>query len=205
MHRLKFFAVIVALTLNGTAQGQSAGESTSRLNAYECGNLPDPLRISVQVLDNADRFLKYKDHFEKELRSAGAEIAANAPVVVTLDVRTVRESQRNSTGPLFELRAGQENDNIGQDGKVFFRGSVWSNRSDSVLGGPKRQSRQLSLNRLEVTANINRRTDGRCLWQGEVRHDLSGEESDAATLLILDVLARNMGKTIRNRALTIDP
>ena len=205
MRSLKPLAVIVALTINGGALGQSADVPTSRMNAYECETLPKPLRLSVQVLDNAARFLKFKDHFEKELRAAGAEIAANAPFVLTLDIRTVREFQGKSAGPLFELRAGQENSEIGRDGTVFFRGSVWSNRSDSIIGGPKRQSGQLSLNQLQVTANINRRNDGRCLWQGEVLHNLGGEDADKATLRIMTILAGTLGKTIRNRPLNIDP
>lgn len=205
MPRLTNFAVIVLLTINGGALGQSADPPTSRLNAYECGTLPKPLRLSVQLLDNADRFLKFRDFFEKELRAAGAAITANAPIVITLDVRTVREFQRSSPGPLLELRAGQENTDIGKEGTVFFRGNVWSNTSSSVLGGPKRQSGQLSLNQLQVTANVNRRTDGRCLWKGEVFHNLSGENADNATLRILTLLAGNLGKTVRNRTMTIYP
>ncbi len=205
MHRLPVVAIILALTIHGEALGQSADPPTSRLNTYECESLPRPLRLSVQLLDDADRFLKFKDHFENELRAAGAEITTNAPAVLTLDVRTVREYQGESAGPLFELRAGQENTNIGQDGTVFFRGNVWSNRSNSVLGGPKRQSGQRSLNQLQVTVNINRNTDGRCLWQGEVLHNLDGENADIITLRTLTILAGNLGKTVRNRALTIYP
>ncbi len=205
MHRLKSFAVIVMLTINCGALGQSADVPTSRLNAYECETLPKPMRMSVRVLDNAERFLKFKGHFEKELREGGAEIAAGAPVVLTLDIRTVREFQGKSPGALFELRAGQENTDIGRDGTIFFRGNVWSNRSNSLLGGPKRQFGQTSLNQLQVTANLNRRTDGRCLWQGEVLHNLNGENADNATLRIITILAGNLGKTVRNRALNIYP
>ncbi len=199
MHGLKSFAIIIMLTINGGALGQSGDVPTSRLNAYECDSLPKPLRMSVQVLDNAARFIKFKGHLEKEMRAGGTEIAADAPVVLTLDIRTVREFQGETAGTLFELRAGQENTNIGQDGTVFFRGTVWSNRSHSVLGGPKRQSGQTSLNQLQVTANLNRRADGRCLWQGEVLHKLNGENADDATLRIITILAGNLGKTVRNR------
>lgn len=205
MPRLPFVVLILALTINGGAVGQSPDGPTSRLNTYECEALPRPLRLSVQLLDNADRFLKFKDHFEKELRAAGAEITTNAPAILTFDVRTIREFQGESAGPLFQLRAGQENTNIGQDGTVFFRGNVWSNRSNSVLGGPKRQTGQNSLNQLQVTVNINRGTDGRCLWQGEVLHNLDGENADIITLRTLTILAGNLGKTVRNKALTIYP
>jgi hypothetical protein len=206
MHRLKSFAVIVVLTVNGGALGQSADAPTSRLNAYECETLPKPLRLTVQVLDNAERFLKIKDQFEKALRTGGTAIAADAPAVLTLDIRTVREFREKSAGPLLELRAGQEKtEDIGREGTVFFRGSVWSNRGDSVLGGPKRRSGQLSLNQLQVTASLNRRNDGRCLWQGEILHNLAGDNADNITLQIMTILADTVGKTVRNKGLNIYP
>ena len=205
MQRLKYFVIILALTINGGALGQSADLPNSRMNAYECGSLPEPLSLSVQVLDNAERFLKFKGQFEKELRAAGAKIAANAPAIVTLDVRTVREFQGNRAGPLVELRAGQENSNIGQDGTVFFRGNVWSSKNSSVLGGPKRVSGRNSLNQLQVTANINRRNDGRCLWQGAILHNLDGDNADRVTFRIMNILATSLGTTVRNKALNIYP
>ena len=205
MPDLKFLVIILALTINGEALGQSADVPTSRINAYECGSLPKPPSLSVQVLDNAERFLKFKSLFEKELRAAGATIATDAPAIVTLDVQTVREFQENRAGPIAELRAGQENTNIGQDGTVFFRGNVWSSKNSSVLGGPKRLTGKNALNQLQVTANINRRNDGRCLWQGEVLHNLDGNNADRVTVRILQILATSLGTTIRNKTLNIYP
>jgi hypothetical protein len=205
MLRLKYAVVIFALTINGGALAQSADAPNSRLNAYECEALPKPLQVYVQVLDDADRFLKFKDHFEKALRSVGAEIAPKAPIVVTLDVRTVREFQAQSKDTFLQLRAGQENVDIGREGKVFFRGNVWSSKDSSVLGGPKRRVESHLLNQLQVTANVNRRANGHCVWQGEVRHDLSGEDDDNATFRVITILANNLGKTVRNKALVVFP
>jgi len=107
---------------------------------------------------------------------------------------------------LFEKRSAQDTSNVAQESTVFMRGNVWSNRDRSILGGPIEQPEKFSLNQLQVSASINRRTDGRCLWQGEVLHDLHGDEDpDAATLKIIPVLARALGKTIRNRPLKIYP
>ena len=203
MHYVKSFAVIAVLTINGGALGQSADPPTSRLNAYECETLPKPLRLSVQVLDNAERFLKFKGQFEKELRAGGAEIATDARVVLTLDVRTIREFRDKSASTLFDLRIGKKNTNFGNVDSL--RGNIWSNRRSSLLGGPKRQSGQPALNQLQVTANLDRRSDGRCLWQGEVLHNLNGENADNATLQIITILAGNLGKTVRNKALNIYP
>jgi hypothetical protein len=56
-----------------------------------------------------------------------------------------------------------------------------------------------------VTANVNRRANGHCVWQGEVRHDLSGEDDDNATFRVITILANNLGKTVRNKALVVFP
>lgn len=205
MYCLRTVAIIVLLTISGNAVGQSTDEPTSRLNAYQCGDLPKSLQVTVQVLDDTDRFLKFKSHFEKELRATGVKIGAKAPVVVTLDVKTFREFQGNDGGALIELRAGQENTDIGKDGTVRFRSNIWSNRSSSVLGGPKQSSRTRSLAQVRVTANVSRQADGNCLWQGEVLHNLGNMNEDKATEQIITILSENLGKTIRNKALAIFP
>ena len=174
--RAKSIIAATILITSGMAFAQSADAPNSRLNAYECGTLPQPLSLSVQVLDNADRFLKFKAHFEKQLRARGATVADNAPVQVTLDVRTVREFGGSSASGLIQLRIGQENEELGRDGTVYFRGNVWSNRSTSVLGGPKQRSSGSTLNQLQVSASINRRDNGRCVWQGELLHRSTTEK-----------------------------
>ena len=206
MHRFAALAILLVLCAPSFVAAPAAGgAATRRLPAITCGVLPSPVKVDVQVLDNDERHLKFRDRFIAALRANGGDAVNGADAILTLEVRTEREFQRRAGGELIELRAGQENTNIGGEGTVFFRGNIWSSTSDSVLGGRKRDRRHLSLNRLQVTATVNSRKTGRCLWQGEVINDLEREDADPATARILPILAQSVGKAVRNQAIDIDP
>ncbi len=205
MYRIAVFAFLLTLGAALPVVAQEAGEPVaSRMNAFACGTLPSPLKVDVQVLDNAASYLRFQERFVEALRAAGGDSVDGAAIILTLDVQTEREFQRREGGELMELRAGQENTDIGQEGDVFFRGNIWSSTSDSVLGGRKRDLGRLALNQLRVSATANRRDDGRCLWQGEVLHHLNGEDADVAAIRIMPILAEAMGKTVRNRPVDLD-
>lgn len=202
----KFAGFVVAFVLLGAQPGQAqqaANTADSRLNAFACEGLPKPLRLAVEVMDNTEQYLRLRDSFVARLRGAGVEVAENAAIILTLDIRNMVEFEQRGGGELFELRAGQEDEDIGRDGDLFMRGNVWSNRSDSVLGSRKRDPGQLSRDQLQVSASVNRRSDGRCLWQGEVRHSLDGEDPAGAAERIMPILADALGETVRDRPLAI--
>jgi len=206
MRHLNFVLVITLLTTVVGAHGQSADVPPSRINAFACGTLPSPLQLDVQVLDNSDRIVAFRDQFKNELRARGVVVSGTAPTIIILDFRTVREFQGKPRDPVFERRSDQNISGVGQDGAVSLQGNVWSNKEGSLFGGPKGESDTFSLNQLQVSASINSRTGGHCLWQGEVLHDLRGDENpDNLTRKIIPVLARSLGKTIRNRALNLNP
>jgi hypothetical protein len=187
----------------GAAQETDRETADGRLNAFACETLPSPLRLSVEVMDNTEQFLRLRDSFVERLKGAGVQVADGTPLVLMLDVRKLVEFEQQSGGQLFELRAGQEDEDIGRDGELFMRGNVWSNRSDSVLGGRKRDPGQLATDQVEVSASINSRSDGRCLWRGEVRHELNGDDTLDAAQRIVPFLAGALGQTVRDRPLEI--
>lgn len=198
--------ILVGLQPGHAQQNRPAADGGgARLNAFACEALPRPLRLDVQVMDNDERYLRYRDRFIARLKRDGIEVAENAALLLTLDVRKVVEFERREGGELFELRAGQENEDIGREGDLFMRGNVWSNRSDSVLGGRKRDPGQLSVDQLRATASVNRRDDGRCLWRGELRYNLDGKDPDEVARRLMPILAGALGKTVRNRPVSIAP
>jgi hypothetical protein len=204
MRHLKYLLLLALLSMAAGVQAQSPDTPASRINAISCEILPKPLAIDVLVLDNAKTFVKFKSLFEKELRAKGVELSNTAALIATLDIRTVRELPSDPKDPTFQRRFGREDPGIFQDSTQFRRGNVWSNKSGSLLGGPKGELQKFSLNQLHVSVSINRRKGGFCLWQGEVLHDLHGDEDpNAITLKIIPVLARALGKTIRNKPMNI--
>jgi hypothetical protein len=204
MNRFAAAALAIACFFAPPAAAENDEPVRTRLNTLACEDLPVPLKLDVEIMDNAERFLRFKDRFVGKLRAGGAEVVRGAPLTLMLDVQILREFDQAEGGELLEFRAGQESgEDIGREGNIFLRGNVWSNRSDSVLGGRKRDPGTLALNRLHVTATINSRVDGRCLWQGEVRHDLEDGDPDDAAEKIMPFLAAAVGKTVRNRPIDI--
>jgi len=178
------------------AMAQSGNGGPSRLDAYACEKLPASLRIDVQILDNAARYLRLRDKFIARINKDGIEVVAGAPLVLMLDIKTVREFEEEDKRHIGELR-------VGGSGGVSLRGNIWSNTDDSVLGGRKKSADRTTVDRLQVTANLNRRDDGRCMWRGEILHDLQGGDPDHAAFQIMPILAGAIGQSIRNKPVII--
>lgn len=191
MNRFALF-IAVALLAAPAAVAQSDNGDAGRLNTYACEKLPSPLKLDVQIFDNAPRYLRLKENFTARLNKRGIVMAADAPLVLTLDVGTEREFQPTDKRGIGELR-------VGSGGGVSLRGKIWSNTDDSVLGGRKKSSQRRAVDRLRVTASLNRRDDGRCVWQGEILYALGGGDPDQAAFRFMPPLADAIGQSIRNK------
>jgi hypothetical protein len=195
MNRFALF-IVVALLAAPAAMAQSENVDTGRLDAYACEELPSPLKLDVQIFDNAPRYLRLKEKFTARLNKRGIVMTADAPLVLTLDVRTEREFQPTEERGIGELR-------VGSGGGVSLRGKIWSNTNDSVLGGRKKSSQRRAVDQLRVTANLNRRDDGRCVWRGEILHALGGGDPDQAAFRFMPPLADAIGQSIRNKSVVM--
>ncbi len=182
-----------------------------RLNAIVCGEMPATVVLDLVLLDNADANLPVKDSFVATLRRRGVRIAPGAAMVLTLGVETVREAATVKPPDLVEVRIGQGNEDsartqpgdnsIGEQGMTKIRANIWSNRRDSVLGGRRRVVEGQVIDQVKLSASLNRRDDGRCLWQGDAIQELNGADAARAARLLAPFLAGALGKTVRNRPL----
>jgi hypothetical protein len=195
MHRiaLVFFVALLAAQL---AMAQSGDRITGRLDAHICEKLPSPLKIDVQILDNAPRYVRLRDKFIARMNEDGIEMVTGAPYVLMLYIKTVRDFQQSDKSYIGELR-------IGKGGDVSVRGKIWSNSDDSVLGGRKKSSGRRTVNQLQVTADLNRRDDGRCVWQGKILHELRSGDPDNAAYHLMPILAGAIGRSIQNKPVNI--
>ena len=182
---------MLAATLSAPqAAAQTEENNTARLEAHVCEKLSSPASIDVQLSDDAPQFQRLRDRFTARMKKDGIEIAAGAPLVLFLHIQTFRDFTRSDQGGMGELR-------VGAGGAVSVRSKMWSSSDDSVFGGRKRTGGQLSTDRLHITADLNRRDDGRCIWQGRLIHDLQGGDPDRAAEQFLPVLAGAIGKPVR--------
>jgi hypothetical protein len=190
--------LLAALMAPPQAAAQSEATNVARLDGHVCEQLPSSPRIDVQISDDAPRFLRLRDRFIARMKKDAIEIAAGAPLVLFLDVQTVREIQEQRKGSMGQV-------NIGKGGGVSVRSNIWSNTDDSLIGGRKKTANRLSSDRLRITAALNGRDDGRCIWQGRLVHDLRGGDPDRAAERFLPVLAGAIGQSVQARQVEATP
>lgn len=206
------FLILVLVLLGTPAAAQLPPlEPEGRVNAFLCGEVPAKAAIDVVLLDNADANLAVKDSFVATLRRQGVRIVPGAALVLTLDIRTVREGQSVKPPDLVDVRVGQPNEDsarpgpndpgVRDQGLAGVRANIWSNRRDSVLGGRRQVVEGRRVDQVSVNASLNRRVDGRCLWQGDAVQELGGGDAAEAAQSLAPYLARAFGKTVRDRPL----
>lgn len=194
MYGTALFFLVALVSLPAIAQSEDG--YTGRLDAYVYEELRSPLKIDVLILDNSPRYLQLRDRFSARMKENGIEVAADAPLVLILDINTVFENQQTGERHIGELR-------IGKGGGVTLRGNIWSNTEDSVLGGRKRSSYRPTTQHLQMTANLSRRDDGRSIWQGIIIYELRGGDPDRAAHRFMPILADAIGQPIQNKLVSI--
>jgi len=181
-----------------------------RVNAILCGELPATVELDVVLLDNADENLPVRDSFVAGLARRGVRVAPGAALVLTLGIETLREAARVKPPDLVDVRVGQANRDaarrrgdtgVGDQGTANVRANIWSNRSDSVLGGRRHVVEGQMVDQVKLSASLNRRDDGRCLWQGDAVQDLNGADAARAARTLAPYLAGAFGKSVPNRPL----
>lgn len=206
MRQSIFALLLIASTATMDAHAQTPTPAKSRINAFACETLPDPLQIDVQVLDDSKQNLTYAGQFANALQARGITVARTAPTTAILEVKTVREFQAAPKGTLFDKRSDPASTGISGESDISVPGNIWSNRASSIFGGPKGPSDKLAVNQLRLSVTLNRRADGHCLWQGEALHELHGDDNpDAVAEKLIPALVRSLGQTVRNKTLTVFP
>ena len=82
--------------------------------------------------------------------------------------------------------------------------NLWSNRKDSVIGGRKDTVLSRGLNELHVAIEIHDKSNGQCMWQGQAKLDLDGQDEFSTTRRIIPLLVAVLGKTVRAEPLKLD-
>lgn len=174
------------------------------LTAFACGTLPAPLRLHVDVLDNSDQNLRLRDLLVQRLQAKGADISTDATQVLSLEVGVSRQATRLKPGDLIDVRVGRDEPDLGQEGFARLHMNVWSSARDSLLTGRQGRVEEEGFDILRLRASINSRTDGRCLWQGEIVHDLDGSDAYQAAAKLIPLLADSIGQPASRKPIRID-
>lgn len=186
------FAVIFAWTDGAYA---AEGDGPGQLVAFACGTMPEQAQLDVQLFDDTPREKALRDTIEGELTRDGYTVAAVGNIRVTFEGAMERDLDPSREGYLGQLRSTNR--------ETEFRLNMWSSSGNSVIGGVQRPgSAAPSFYKLTVFAHD--KANGRCLWQGEARHPMEGNnEADIARRLV-PVVLRHFGQTVQATAFSFD-
>ena len=180
---------IAALGLLAAAQPAVA---QGRMSSFSCEDIPEPLRVRIDLLDDAPPMLKLRESVVAALAKRGVTIASDAPYVLSFEAELIRHALRRKGRDL-----GSSSDSTDEDAKA--RVNLWSNREDSIIGGRKDTVIAEAVDEVRVVINIHRVSDGKCVWRGEAAHDTTGQDQWAVANRVAPVLVDAIGKEAAKR------
>ncbi len=171
------------------AQGDAPAQSGGVMVAFSCGTLPAQAAIEVEALDDTPSQMALRKAIADDLARRGYRVADGAPLTLTFEgglSRERREQGQHSVGSL------QSNNDVTE-----FRLNMWSSQGDSVFGGLKDFIAPNDPNLYRLAIFVHDRSDGKCLWQGEARHDVVRNDANGTAEKLVPVLLRRLGKTVK--------
>ncbi len=191
-------ALVLALIAAFPAYAENE-EAGGRFVAFACGTLPSPLAVEIVVPDDSKDSMKLAQSLDRVLRERGVGVAKAAPVKLTLETEFVREAERRRPRDLGEFRRSMSNDpSLLDQNRTDVRVNVWSTRQDSVLTGRQEEVLIEGVDELHLAIKMNDKSNGRCLWQGEIVQSLKGNDPWRAAEQLLPTMAEGFGRTMRN-------
>jgi hypothetical protein len=184
----------VALALSGIAYA-AEGEGPGQLVTFACGAVPERSRIDVQALDDAPQDKAVRDEIARRLAGSGYTVAADGRVRVTFEGTLERDRDPTREGYLGKLDSNNRD--------TTFTLNMWSLQGDSIFGGPQRQG-AAAPSQYHLTVFVNDKTNGACLWRGEVRHPLEGNNEAYTARRLVPVVLRHFGRTVQPTAFSLD-
>lgn len=199
-------SLAIALALIAASPAFAANDDASgHFVAFACGKLPTPLAVELVVPDDTKDNVKLGQTLDELLRKDGVGVAKTAVVKLTLETEVVREAERHRAHDLGEIRRRPVSDpNLIDQTETDIRMNLWSSRQDSVLTGRQDEVLSEGVDELRLTVRMNDKSNGRCLWQGEIVYPLKGSDPWRAAEELLPTMTAAFGRTMQNVPVTIE-
>lgn len=180
--------LIAAAMLLGAPDARAQGY----VHTFACGTVPPGAAFDVQVLDDTDPVVRLRDVVVKRLVQVGFKVSKNAPLRLLIDPETDPGKSPQIKRDLSKLDDSQGTTLGGQ--------SELSRKLEELR---EKQSTERALTpgngNVRVAMIINRKSDGRCLWQGEVRYEDPTSDYWEVAVMIAPRLVDAIGKPVDNK------
>ena len=180
----------------------ASAEDGGTLNAVAYKPLPAGAAINVRTLDDSEENQNLQQRFEGELRVLGYAVDKRGPLVLSLETRgTVGAWNDGGRRSVLELQS--QGDGLGGDRqRMLF--NLFDSQSGGVVNPGTAHGTSIvtpSQYRLDVT--LEDRASGERVWEAWATADL--QQSDSATIsqAMVPVLARSLGRTVREQAFAL--
>ena len=141
--------------------------------------------------------LKIRESAIRTLARKNTGESGAASLVLLIDMHAIRQGIRRKDRDL-----GSVSDDS-SDG-IRARMNLWSNKSDSLIGGRKNVIIDGPLDEIRIYIAINDKSSGKCVWRGEAVHDSTGENqwtiAEKVTLRLIDLI----GRDVRDREFEVE-
>lgn len=196
---------ILALALIAALPAHAEESGDGRFVAFACGVLPTPLAVDIVLPDDTQDNVQLANALGRMLRDGGVGIDKAAPVKLALETEVVREAERRRPRDLGEFRRSTSNDpSLVDQNRTDMRLNLWSSRQDSVLTGRQEEVLSEGVDELRLAIKMNDKSNGRCLWQGEIVYPLRGGDPWRTAALLLPSMTGAFGRTIRNEPVRVE-
>ena len=186
--RLILAAVLLAAA--APAAGQATDDAAGHVTAFACVPLPSPLKVEIETSDGSPQADRLRRALVRSLATRKAVVSPGAPLRLSLYVGSEGHSQIGKGRDLGQFDGSDED-----DGNIWIRVDIWSNRRDSVIGG--RRNRGFAVvDQLHIEITLDSRANGQCVWQGKAVFKLDCGKTDSLACRS----ARSIGASRADRA-----
>jgi hypothetical protein len=180
MKRILLIAALAAFSTHAAADGVLSG--------YACGQMPATFKVDIEVGDDSEQMLKIQKLITRVLQQKQAKVSGSANLVLAIDVLTRREGTIRQKPNL-----GSVSDGSREQIRAWM--NVWSNKSESLIGGRKAGVVEGTADDVRVEITINDKSNGKCIWRGDSVHSGAGEDqwifAEKSALRLIDEIGRD--------------
>ncbi len=180
------------------AAGQTTDSAAGRVTAFACVPLPSPLSIEVETAVGSPQADRLRRVLVRSLVTRHAVVSTGAPLRLSLYVGSTDHSGVGKRRDLGQFDGSDED-----DGNIWIRVDIWSNRRDSVIGG-RRDRRFAVVDELHIEITLDSRANGQCVWQGKVVFRLDGRDEIATAEKLIPILVDWLGRSARAEPFELD-